>query len=790
MFASRRACAIRGKTKNADLSSPQPQAVMPEPEPDFTSIVLRRSLGAGMAGTLHLLDAVAWEEDGGLTAFRAFFASGTPLEAFATEPPTDCASISEIREVSGGIMLAGRQAAPGPLRLALAEGALEVAAAHAETGIFVGLNTIFAQRFAEAPETVVEWLVYHAAHHGLRGAVILNRAKTGQAAFARAVERLLAEFGAGLRVVILDSPVPLGDPGLGPETHPFLAPDAPGKDRMEQPARDPWLSPLGQALIYEIVKWRFLAKARAVLTLDVADILTPGQDRNAFDLCRAAKDGVVLLVGRRIYPWRVREGQRARFADHICRQFDARRGIARWGTAPDIAGLDRTWRGIRVAFARPDPGQTVPFWRAMALKVPGQSASVLAPKTSLVEDPALLDLSREVFAHKPIRPPVSKPREAPAHAARAGRTCIVTTMKNEGPFILEWLAYHRAIGVEDFLIYTNDCTDGTDTMLALLDEKGFVQHRENPFRGTALKPQHAALQAAESEPVLQDCGWAICMDVDEFITVKIGDGTLPALYHAMGEANMIALTWRLFGNADVHRYEDRFVTEQFSLCAPELIRKPHQAWGFKTLFRNIDIYKKLGVHRPKGLKPDLWDQVKWLNGSGQPMPRQMFRNGWRSTPETYGYDWVSLNHYAVRSAESFMVKRDRGRVNHIDRDQGLNYWFRMNHNAVEDLAIRRMLPKARAEFDRLLADPDIRAAHEASVAAHRAKIAELHERPDYEALFRELTGERFERLSRMLHIFGAAVFNAGPDSVPPDLHRRELPKDFFFTVAHDGEARH
>ena len=45
---------------------------------------------------------------------------------------------------------------------------------------------------------------------------------------------------------------------------------------------------------------------------------------------------------------------------------------------------------------------------------------------------------------------------------------------------------------------------------------------------------------------------------------------------------------------------------------------------------------------------------------------------------------MQLNHYAVRSAESFLVKRDRGRVNHVDRDQGLNYWFRMNHNADSD----------------------------------------------------------------------------------------------------------
>jgi predicted ester cyclase len=215
------------------------------------------------------------------------------------------------------------------------------------------------------------------------------------------------------------------------------------------------------------------------------------------------------------------------------------------------------------------------------------------------------------------------------------------------------------------------------------------------------------------------------MDVDEFINIKIGDGTLGALYAAIGDANMVSLTWRLFGNADVQGYEDRFLIDQFTACAPEVVRKPHQAWGFKTLFRNIDIYKKLGVHRPKGLKPELWDQVNWLNGSGRPMPRELFRNGWRSSLSTYGYDWVQLNHYAVRSAESFLVKRDRGRVNHVDRDQGLNYWFRMNFNALQDRSIQRMIPAARAEFDRLMADPDIAAAHHAAVAAHRAKIADL-----------------------------------------------------------------
>jgi len=561
---------------------------------------------------------------------------------------------------------------------------------------------------------------------------------------------------------------------------------------MTPPEPDPWRAPLGQALIYEIVKWRFLAQARAVLNLDVSDILAPrpADTPSAFDRCVAAKDGVVLLVGRRIYPWRVRKDQPAHFGDHICRQFDSRRGLARWGVAPHKAGLEATWRMVRVSYAKPDPGSIVAFWRAMAIRVPGRASSELAPKTSLIEDPELLAAAGTHWQHKPVRPPVSTPRHAPLTALSAGRTCIVTTMKNEGPFILEWLAYHRAIGVDDFLIYTNDCSDGTDSMLDMLESKGLVVHRDNPFRSTDLKPQHAALQAAETEPVIAQSGWVICMDVDEFINIKLGDGRLPTLYRAMGEANMISLTWRLFGNSDIHHYEDRFVIDQFTLCAPEIVRKPHQAWGFKTLFRTIDIYKKFGVHRPKGLIPDLWEQIKWLNGSGKPMPHSMFRNGWRSSLETFGYDWVSLNHYAVRSAESFLVKRDRGRVNHVDRDQGLNYWFRMNHNAEQELSIRRMLPAVQAEWDRLMADPEIAAAHARSVACHRAKISELRARPDQEAFFATLTSARFERYSRILQVFGSAVFNAGPGVIPEDLHLRELPGDFFFTVAPLGAAEH
>ncbi|WP_372837440.1 glycosyltransferase family 2 protein, partial [Puniceibacterium confluentis] len=77
-----------------------------------------------------------------------------------------------------------------------------------------------------------------------------------------------------------------------------------------------------------------------------------------------------------------------------------------------------------------------------------------------------------------IAPPYAAvPRRTPK--ADTTGTVIVACMKNEAPYILEWIAHHRAIGVDNFLIYTNDCDDGTDVILDRLQSLGVVQHRRN-----------------------------------------------------------------------------------------------------------------------------------------------------------------------------------------------------------------------------------------------------------------------------------------------------------------------
>ena len=324
-----------------------------------------------------------------------------------------------------------------------------------------------------------------------------------------------------------------------------------------------------------------------------------------------------------------------------------------------------------------------------------------------------------------------KPRDLPKGSS--GRV-IVGCMKNEAPYIVEWVAYHRASGVDNFIIYTNGCEDGTSEILDRLQDMGVLQHRNNDnWRGNS--PQQFALNQSQKEPVIQNAEWIIHIDVDEFINVRTGNGTLDDFFAKVPDATNVAMTWRLFGHNGVTALADEFVIDQFDHCAPAYCPKPHTVWGFKTMFKNIGAYRKISCHRPNGLQDGFEDKVRWVNGSGQDMTRDAAKNGWRSSKKTIGYDLLQLNHYALRSAESFLIKRQRGRALHVDRSIGINYWIRMDWSDFRDLTIKRNVPRLRAEYDRLMQDSALAKLHAEGLAWHRAKADELHATPEFQELY-------------------------------------------------------
>ena len=230
---------------------------------------------------------------------------------------------------------------------------------------------------------------------------------------------------------------------------------------------------------------------------------------------------------------------------------------------------------------------------------------------------------------------------------------ILTTMKNEGPFLLEWIAYNRWLGFTDFLVYTNDCSDGTDLMMDRLQEMGIVMHELNA-NFAEKGPQKTAFRRAATHPAIEKSDWIITLDVDEFINIHVGAGRLDDMFAACPGANVISFVWLLFGNNGVVEYQDRFVTETFTKSAKRFQKRPTQALGLKTLYRNDHLFQTIGIHRPLHPVVGRREFINWVNGSGENMDTFFLDKGWRAGGESgFGDELARLNHYSVRSTESF-----------------------------------------------------------------------------------------------------------------------------------------
>ena len=326
------------------------------------------------------------------------------------------------------------------------------------------------------------------------------------------------------------------------------------------------------------------------------------------------------------------------------------------------------------------------------------------------------------------------------HTSPHGQVTAVSMMKDEGPFVIEWVAHHLAVGFTDLVVYTNDCSDGTDDMLIRLEELGLVHHRRNVIP-EGIRPQPSALNHAQEEPVVCKSDWVMVFDADEFLSIRHGDGTLDDLIAAARaqDANGIVVTWRIFGSGGVVDWSRAPVTEQYLMAAPPDWNK---GWGVKTLFTFDPDYWKLGIHRPKmknrHIDTPFPDSVKWLNGSGREMEDYFKFRGWRSITRTIGYDWVQLNHYAVKSVDSYAIRKMRGNVNNKKDKYNSDYWSLQDRNEVRDDTMLRYTDRRNALMAELLTDPVLNRLHHAAVDRAEARLAELKQTEAYHQLVADL----------------------------------------------------
>ncbi len=309
---------------------------------------------------------------------------------------------------------------------------------------------------------------------------------------------------------------------------------------------------------------------------------------------------------------------------------------------------------------------------------------------------------------------------------------LIGTVKDEGPYILEWITYYKLIGFNQIVIASNDCIDGTREMLDHLHKTGQIIHIENSERPERLHadPQNRAYQRAWGLDSVKQSDWVFVADADEFLNIHAGEGTVADLIAALQltspkGCDLVSAPWRIFGNAGKIVFEDQPVLSRFDRSAKPGVQKVQRYTAFKTLFRPKFV-SRFGIHRPR-LKPRFRDGIKpcyWLNGSGLAMPDRYLSQGWRLMAESYGDKLVTLNHYMTKSSEEFLMKRYRGTANSVDRNRiDFSYFETFNANDMLDISIQRHLPALRKALSELTCDcPELAKLHDKSIVYHRKKL--------------------------------------------------------------------
>ena len=290
----------------------------------------------------------------------------------------------------------------------------------------------------------------------------------------------------------------------------------------------------------------------------------------------------------------------------------------------------------------------------------------------------------------------------------APRLALVAIVRNEAPYLLEWIAHHQALGVRDLVIADNVSQDGTSELLEALDALGEIRRLpfpDPPDRAPQLPAYAAMLEtlsaAARDDPDAPQ--WAAIIDADEYLVPEpladapVADWLGAAIAPVCDRAGVgaIAVNWALYGSSWLASQGAGLVTERFVRRAHAHFASNHH---YKTLLRLRAWHTVSGNPHHMHLQPG-WRLVHPDGSDARPHPY----HGWGLSQEVV-WSRLRLNHYIVKSREEFDARKARnGSAATRGRVKGDDYFRAHDRNDTRDACDVRLIEATRAKLSRLTA---------------------------------------------------------------------------------------
>ena len=339
--------------------------------------------------------------------------------------------------------------------------------------------------------------------------------------------------------------------------------------------------------------------------------------------------------------------------------------------------------------------------------------------------------------------------------------CMVMSARNEGIYLLEWIAHHRSIGFEWFYIYSNNNDDRSDELLAALASAGIITWINSEISPGVPAQDKAYGHAFSMLPDVLDFEWALVLDADEFLVPNPDRFTSISEFlhwHSKREVDAIAMNWKFIGSNDEVGCLDELMTRRNTrLVDIALIGDGYRL--IKTIFRP-SLMLSSRSHTPV---TDERSAYVYRLSTGDLHAYRNNPTGFHADAgfaDNFNAENICIYHYFFKSAEEWLWKSSRNRGDHpmaagISIKSLNNDWiknFMSQSDAPEQPFVNGMLAyrgKLDQELNHLLSLPQVASAATLVRSAYRTRLEDVKTAVRSSSRINELneTSLRFLRLA-------------------------------------------
>ena len=220
---------------------------------------------------------------------------------------------------------------------------------------------------------------------------------------------------------------------------------------------------------------------------------------------------------------------------------------------------------------------------------------------------------------------------------------IVAILKNEAPYIKEWIEYHKLVGVERFYLYDNESEDNLKEMLQSYIDNGIVIYKYFPGKAMQYMAYYDAIKKYKYKTK-----WLAFIDADEFI-IPISKVTLNEYLKEFEDYPALVVNWVMYDSNGHIKKPDGLVIENYT-----------RTFKDSNAFQNLYFKSIVNPRKVKYCQDphfcEYMNNQKAVNENSIPIDGP----GSFSRTKNNSVKTIRINHYYSKSKNEFIAKYNRG----------------------------------------------------------------------------------------------------------------------------------